>query len=491
MMKNLFISFLFFTLQLNAFTQTDTSIVIGKKVKIYSEVLKENRNIWIYTPDITSKSANKDKHYPVLFLLDGDAHFFSTVGIVQQLSQANGNGILPEMMVVAIENTDRTRDLIPSADLNKTNPFAHFLTSELIPYIEEHYNAAPYRLLVGHSLGGLTSIDVFTKFPEHFNACIALDPSMWIYYEMFLKNTMKELPKINMHDKRLFIGIANTLPKGMSIADVSNDNSFETQHIRSIFTLDTFLKNNTNGLVYNQKYYEAEGHNSLPLLGTYDGLRFIFDYFHLDLSEKDFADTSALIASTIKEHYVQVSDKLGFKNAAPESFINYLAFDALSKNQLNKAQALFELNIESYPVSGNAYNAYAEYFLARKDTVNAIANYKKALRLDNKPEIQLKMDALISNNSSVPTNVDLKIYTGTYVLESYNMPIRLEIRKGKLWAIVQGQADTELQPLSETIFIVNEKPGYTITFDMENNKPKGFTSVQPNGTFHAVFINKE
>ena len=43
--------------------------------------------------------------------LDGDAHFPSVVGIIQQLSQVNGNTVFPEMIVVAIPNTDRTRDL--------------------------------------------------------------------------------------------------------------------------------------------------------------------------------------------------------------------------------------------------------------------------------------------------------------------------------------------------------------------------------------------
>lgn len=72
---------------------------------IYSKVLNENKKIGTYTPNITSQNASLGKRYPVLYLLDGGAYFFSTVGIIQQLSQANVNGVLPEMIVVAIENT--------------------------------------------------------------------------------------------------------------------------------------------------------------------------------------------------------------------------------------------------------------------------------------------------------------------------------------------------------------------------------------------------
>src|SRR5450432_354662 len=137
-------------------TQKEESILIGNKVTVFSNILKENRKIWIYNPGQTAIKPIADKHYPVVYVLDGDAHFLSTVGMIQQLSQANGNAILPEMIVVGIENTNRLRDLTPSlvtSDNNaKVNPFVNFLASELIPYVDKNYNTAPYRLLVGHSL---------------------------------------------------------------------------------------------------------------------------------------------------------------------------------------------------------------------------------------------------------------------------------------------------------------------------------------------------
>ncbi|MCW3114790.1 MAG: alpha/beta hydrolase [Segetibacter sp.] len=486
-MKTIFIPSLLLLLNFCVNAQNSQSITIGKKEIIFSRVLNENRKIWIYTPDITSQSVSPGKRYPVLYLLDGDAHFFSTVGIIQQLSQANGNGVLPEMIVVAIENTNRLRDLVPSDDLTKTNPFIDFLSSELIPYIDKNYNTAPYKLLVGHSLGGLIAIDVLTKFPQLFNACIAIDPSMWYNNEKFLNSTIAQLPKQNMTGKRLFVATANTMPRGMKISQVKNDKSFETQHIRSIFRTDAFLKANANGLLYAQKYYDTEGHNSVPMLSEYDGLRFIFDYYRLDASEKDFADSTALIATKLKTHYVNVSDKMGYKNSAPEALINYFAYDALGKNQFNKAQALFELNIESYPVSSNVYDSYADYFLAKKDTINAISKYKKSLQIKNNAETQIKLDALITKGTSIPVTVDLQKYAGVYVLENYDISIILEIRNATLWSVVPGQKDGEFQLLSENIFTVKGAQGYTITFQMDGDKPKGFTSVQPDGTFKAIF----
>ncbi len=470
--------------------QNHENITIGKKEVITSKFLNENRTLLIYTPNSTSLKPNLEKRYPVLYLLDGSAHFLSTVGIIQQLSQANGNGALPEMIVVAIENTNRIRDFVPSNDLNKPNPFIDFLSSELIPHIDRNYNTAPYKILVGHSLGGLTVINILTNFPELFNAYIAIDPSMWYNNEQYLTNTLTKLPTQNMNGKRLFLATANSMPKGMQLSQLKNDNSLETKHIRSIFKLNEFLKANSNGLFYQQKYYETENHNTVPLISEYDGLRFIFDYYLFEATEKDFTDSTGLIASKLKTHYTNVSDKMNYKNSAPESFINYLAYDALGKQHYSKAKALFELNIEWYPESSKVYDSYADYYLAQNDTASAIKNYQKSLQIQDNVETQGKLNALNSKKTTSTTTVDLQKYTGIYVLETYNISIVLEIQDKKLFAKVPGQADDEFEFQSENIFTVKGKQGYKVTFQMDGDKPIGFTSVQPNGTFKAVFKNK-
>lgn len=474
-----------FSFCLNA--QNEEAILLGKKEIIASKVLNENRKIWVYSPDNTSQSTNAGKRYPVLYLLDGDAHFFSTVGIVQQLSQANGNGVLPEMIVVAIENTNRLRDLVPPEDLTKTNPFVEFLSTELMPYIDKNYNTAPYKLLVGHSLGGLTVIDILAKSPELFNAYIAIDPSVWYDNEKFLNHTIAQFPRLNMKGKRLFIGMANTMPVGMNISKLKNDRSKETQHMRSIIKFGNYLKTNTNGLLYAQNYYEKERHNTVPMLCEYDGLRYIFDYYYLDATEKDFTDSTARIASLLKRHYAEVSKEMGYENAVPEAFINYLAYDALGRKHYKKSKALFELNMEWYPERSSVYDAYADYFLDQKDTIQAILNYKKSLQIKTNELTQKKLDALISKATAASATAGLQKYEGTYTLEAFQLDITLKLRDGSLWAIVPGQADDEFQLISDGIFTVKGKQGYTITFQMNGDKPKGFTSVQPNGTFKAVF----
>src|ERR1700755_3624564 len=86
-------------------------VSIGTIDKLKSKVLKEERKIWVYVPGGLEYSLAEGKKYPVVYLLDGDAHFDSVVGMVHQLSSINGNTVCPEMIIVAITNTDRIRDL--------------------------------------------------------------------------------------------------------------------------------------------------------------------------------------------------------------------------------------------------------------------------------------------------------------------------------------------------------------------------------------------
>lgn len=129
-MKKIVLSMLFFGVALYATAQQEENIIVGKKLSVYSTTLKENRKIWVYTPGNSFTTLDSNKRYPVLYLLDGDAHFLSTVGIIQQLSQTNGNAVLPEMIVVGIENTNRLRDLTPNLITQNSNeasnPFLFF-----------------------------------------------------------------------------------------------------------------------------------------------------------------------------------------------------------------------------------------------------------------------------------------------------------------------------------------------------------------------------
>ena len=85
-------------------------VVIGETSTIQSEILDEQRGLMVHLPDGYETS---QASYPVVYLLDARSNFHHTTGTIKALSRV---GHVPEMIVVAIMNTERTRDLTATAD---------------------------------------------------------------------------------------------------------------------------------------------------------------------------------------------------------------------------------------------------------------------------------------------------------------------------------------------------------------------------------------
>ena len=294
------------------------------------------------------------------------------------------------MIVVAIPNTDRTRDLTPAKGTNmppemaeflKTagggDNFISFLKSELMPAIEKKYNTAPYRMLVGHSFGGLLALHVLQNHTELFNSYIAIDPSMWWADWSLLKQIEKELPSKNYKDRTLYLSIANTLTPGIKENEVDKDTTRPTEHIRSIRRLAQALdKTKPKGLQHAWKYYADDDHGSVPLISEYDGLRYVFADYRIN-PEIAFTNLDSLV-----RHYEKLTRKMGYTLLPPEGLINQIGYMQLEGGETDKAIAAFELNVKNYPASANVYDSLADAFIKKGDKTKAKSLLQKALSID-------------------------------------------------------------------------------------------------------------
>lgn len=500
-MKKLLLLTVLTTLSLWANAQVNNQIVIGKVDSVQSKILGEKRKIWVYVPNSGTADIYAKQRYPVVYLLDGDAHFSSVVGMIQQLSGVNGNMICPEMIVVAIPNTDRTRDLTPThvdsdppfmdAAFSKNSgggeKFLSFIEKELMPHIEALYPTQPYKMLIGHSFGGLAVMNSLVNHPKLFNAYVCIDPSMWYNKGLFLKETKKALTDKKYEGISLFLGIANTMNEGMTLAKLPKDTTASTKHIRSIFELDKHLKaSKQNGLKYQSKYYPDDTHGSAPLITEYDALHFIFDYYNLKLTEKDYNDTTTVLASKYTTHFANISKQLGYKVSPSESMINYMGYDALNSKQFKKAESLFKLNVANYPDSYNVYDSYGDYFVAKKDNANAIVQFKKALSIKENAETRQKLDELQGGRILKLTTEDLEIYEGEFEIEGVGVTIKTFVSNGVLKVSATGRPEGELLPTNLHEFKVKEAQGYSFRFEMDGNKPIALNASVPEGTFRAI-----
>ncbi len=379
---------------------TDNHLVIGSVDSVYSTILKENRKIWVHMPDTTDAGVYSKQRYPVVFLLDGDAHFYEATGVIQFLSELNN--ICPKMIVVGIPNTDRMRDLTPShdrtvpKDSNYTRSsgggerFTEFMEKELIPYIDAHYPTTPYKVLIGHSLGGLLVVNTLVHHTSLFNAYIAIDPALYWDNQKVLKEAESILKQKKFADRYLFMGISKSLPEGMDSLTAMKDTTLATIFIRPLFKLNGFINSDANnGLHYGWKYYDGETHNSVPLPALYDGLHSIFDFLPLPEMDKD-----AITTDFYKNHYKLVSEKMGYKIPPPEELVNGRGYYFLGKMDFEKARSFFQMNIDNYPGSYNVYDSMSDLYAAENNREKAIEFINKELKLMDKPYIRQKLREL-------------------------------------------------------------------------------------------------
>jgi predicted alpha/beta superfamily hydrolase len=381
MVKGIFLFLLFVLLASSVAAQEKAGeFKIGERFTIHSKTLNEDRSYLVYLPATYNSKQQVPKTYPVLYLLDGEAHFHSASGVVQFMSA--GNIQIPELIIIAITNTDRTRDFTPTHSLRDSaskdqmtfpssggaDNFLKFLQSELIPQVEATYRTLPYRILVGHSLAGAFAIHTLLSVPSAFQSIITIDPSLWWDNQVLLKRGKTFLAEAKGLRNTIFISLANH-------PYILDDPKPWEEAVKTFAGL--IETNSSPRLRSKLQYFESEDHGSVPLQSLYNGLLFTFDGYK--------PSWSILLKqpSDITVHFQNVSERLGVELLPPEQFINTLGLILLNQMQeVDKAIEIFKLNVLNYPKSFNVYDSLAEAYMVKGDKSLAIKNYEKSLELN-------------------------------------------------------------------------------------------------------------
>jgi predicted alpha/beta superfamily hydrolase len=363
-MKRLFFFLCLFVFSASALAQ----ITAGVRDSIYSKILGEQRQLMIYMPKEAKDRKNAGMRYPVLYVLDGNTHFLSVSGMVDQLSNQGGNTVLPKMIVVCILNTNRTRDLTPyavkpggflSTEMAKEtgggDQFAKCIKEEIIPYIAEHFPVTDYRALVGHSFGGIFALNVLAKHKDMFEDYIVIDPSTWYDERKFANGVLDSLAKGDYNGKSLFVAMANTnnQPDTNKVKLMKTDFS---EHEKSIIDFCNKAKTIKNsGIAFQQAYYPNDDHNSVPMIATYEGLRTIFKPYRFSFDVLYDPEFNPL--TSIPAYYEQLSKKVKHTmKPAPEFLEMCDLYYNISKNETRKEE-LRSLYKQLYPEKAKAFLA--------------------------------------------------------------------------------------------------------------------------------------
>ncbi len=328
----------FLLLVLKSITATPSTHDRTERIK--SAVLGEEREYQVHLPD--SYRWAQDRRYPVLYVLDGQTHFFHSAGSVSFLA---AEGELPEIIVVALTSTVRIRDFTQTDWASHwvggggAGNFRRFLSTELIPEIDRNYRTDGFRILSGHSAGGQFVLYCLTAEPSLFRGYIAISPSLdWDNNlpQRSLEESFKSTSELDA-----FLYVARSDDSGQALADYER-------------LVETLKSKSPRRFRWHSQPFPDETHGSIPLLAQIDALRRLYAgyRFHDDMLDKGL--------TFAEEHFENLSKTVGWPIGIPEGVINSLGYAALSGGKIQDALALFKRNVEANPYSANAYDSMAD-----------------------------------------------------------------------------------------------------------------------------------
>lgn len=348
------------------------AIILGQSASIQSAVLSVERPLLIYTPQGYDQSAEA---YPVLYLLDGQNHFLHASGVTQFLSRVGG---MPEMIVVGVGNipgpNGRGHNMTPpvtGSDPDRPNAgggsdFLSFLRDELQPWVEGRYRTAPFRVLVGHSLGGLFVTQVLIEDPHAFQGYISISPSLWWDEGRYVTGAtaiFEDRPDL----------------KGALYMTMGNEGG---AMLAGAWSLTSILETSApESFRWKWTHMPEETHGSIPHRSLYDGLEWLFDGWG-----PPNVNALALLEAEeglleLDAHYSDLSERLGYEVKIPERVLDRLASLWLQDGRFEEGVRGLERNRELHPGSARVFNRLGDVYRFTCRWEESRENYAKAYQM--------------------------------------------------------------------------------------------------------------
>ena len=349
-------------------------------VTLESKVMSETRTILIRVPESYARGG---RAYPVLYMTDGDRQIAHTGATADFLAR---EGRMPELIIVGINNTDRTRDLTPThvermdggfnvATSGGGDRFLDFIATEVIPYVEKNYRTQPYRVLAGHSFGGLFASHAFFTRPNLFQGVIAVSPTL-TWDNRYVYRKASEWVK-NTPDR-----------PATYVVSVGNEGEALDREFDALKAL--LDKSGRKELAFEAVRFGDEDHGSVVMPTHYAGLRKVFEPFRFLLGGPD-EDPKKLHARA-REHYAKATARVGFPVPIPEQTMNVIGYRLLQAGHVPEAIEVFRANAQAWPESANVYDSLGEAQERAGKLEDALASYRKAAAIGkttNDPNLQV------------------------------------------------------------------------------------------------------
>jgi hypothetical protein len=355
-------------------TEDGQLLGLGSQHIFKSKVLGEDRPILISVP---VGYHDTDVNYPTLYVLDGLQNIKHVIATSEFLAET---GLISPLIIVGIQSIDRAKDLTPSKagegvyggagdagipQSGGATSFLKFLEEELIPYVDSTYRTHPYRILEGHSFGGLFSTFALMQPSDLFDAFIIQAPALWWNNEEMIEKAkffFKANPSLN---KTVYFGIGGDDGWGMR------------QELKKY--VEVIKTNTPNGFRWKHEEVGDEDHDQARLLLNYHGLRFIFS---------DLKNTTVTVENFDKSNFLKEEQNLTarYGDMTRRPAMDYVKLYAGLEEKEKTTDAIIVLKraTETYPNYVGLLNNLAKLYERANQIEQAISTYKTAIEISKK-----------------------------------------------------------------------------------------------------------
>lgn len=345
--------------------------------EIDSKVFGGKRLVSVSTP-VGYAEKDTNTKYLVAYLFDGQfTPYFNMINSVIQYYSQVGDGV--PMVVISIHTENRSLEFTPKANHPETvegwegrcgsaDKMTAFLREEVIPQVEEKYNVHPYRLGIGHSLGGTYVMTEILKNKSLFNAAIAISPNM-----------LYDTEQVVEQGKRYFRAEPNA--RAFIYCSAGDQGKMENSFRVSLEKLHADAQENLpKKMTWTYEMLKGDSHMS-TFLPT-------FDNGYLAFSEKWILTETKMNALTesnqplldFENFFAQISDFAGFDYRPNSNDYNDFAYTLDYFDKQNLAIEVLNKAISLFPTDANLYDSRGEMFEKLGQDKEAHASFALALK---------------------------------------------------------------------------------------------------------------
>lgn len=292
---------------------SEKSLSYGHQFSIHSEAMDQNRTYDLYLPEGFAQDSEAHT-YPVLLVLE-DEFFFTICGLIRHLASVER---MPPTLVVGLREEPNLPKLYTNGSGfwpatwtqlpfgTNPDPFTNHLREELFPYLEKHFRANDFRMVLGLSGTAIFPLHALLKEPGLFKVYIALAAGDIL--------GMGYAPGERIVDLIAQKAVEHSLKKEyLYVASADADVAMDPQIGENLTQLQTKLDPLKDGpLVAKSKIFSNEGHYDLTVPALWEAMELVFPRAKWSANYRKMVEQPGTALENLDAYYKELSQEYGF-----------------------------------------------------------------------------------------------------------------------------------------------------------------------------------